>query len=107
MFSVGSYAKLWEIKEIREKYSEIRISTSRKTKEGKYEQDFGGFARCVGQAHDMINGNALRENDTFKIIRCGVSNSYDKERKTSFCKFVIYELETQDAEREENPFLTS
>jgi len=105
MFSVGSYAKLWQIKEIKEKYSEVRISTSRKNKEGKYEQDFGGFVRMVGQAHEQIN--YLKEGDSFKIVRCGVSNTYDKEKKVTYNNFVIFELEAdeKEAEEEENPFL--
>lgn len=105
MFSVGSYAKLWQIKEIKEKYSEVRISTSRKNKEGKYEQDFGGFVRMVGQAHEQVN--YLTEGDSFKIVRCGVSNTYDKEKKVTYNNFVIFEIEAdeKEAEEEENPFL--
>lgn len=105
MFSVGSYAKLWQIKGIKEKYSEVRISTSRKNKEGKYEQDFGGFVRMVGQAHEQIN--YLTEGDSFKIVRCGVSNTYDKEKKVTYNNFVIFEIEAdeKEAEEEENPFL--
>lgn len=105
MFSVGSYAKLWQIKEIKDKYSEVRISTSRKNKEGKYEQDFGGFVRMVGQAHEQIN--YLTEGDSFKIVRCGVSNTYDKEKKVTYNNFVIFEIEAdeKEAEEEENPFL--
>lgn len=105
MFSVGSFAKLWQIKEIKEKYSEVRISTSRKNKEGKYEQDFGGFVRMVGQAHEQIN--YLTEGDSFKIVRCGVSNTYDKEKKVTYNNFVIFEIEAdeKEAEEEENPFL--
>lgn len=105
MFSVGSFAKLWQIKEIKEKYSEVRISTSRKNKEGKYEQDFGGFVRMVGQAHEQIN--YLTEGDSFKIVRCGVSNTYDKEKKVAYNNFVIFEIEAdeKEAEEEENPFL--
>lgn len=105
MFSVGSYAKLWQIKEIKEKYSEVRISTSRKNKEGKYEQDFGGFVRMVGQAHEQVN--YLTEGDSFKIVRCGVSNTYDREKKVTYNNFVIFEIEAdeKEAEEEENPFL--
>ena len=105
MFSVGSYAKLWQIKEIKDKYSEVRISTSRKNKEGKYEQDFGGFVRMVGQAHEQVN--YLTEGDSFKIVRCGVSNTYDKEKKVTYNNFVIFEIEAEEkeAEEEENPFL--
>lgn len=110
MFSVGSYAKIWEIKHRKEKYTEARISTSRKNRDtGDYEQDFGGFVRFVGKAHEAMND--LSEKDSFKIIRCGVENHYDKEKKVSYNNFVIFEIETDDSapakeDDGENPFLS-
>ena len=111
MFSVGSYAKIWDIKEKHDKFTDIRISTSKKDKStGKYSQDFGGFVRMVGQAHEAMNH--LDENDSFKIIRCGVENHYDKEKKVTYNNFVIFEVETDDDSPakeeadEENPFLS-
>lgn len=111
MFSAGSYAKIWEIKRKEDKFTDIRISTSKKDREtGKYSQDFGGFVRMVGQAHTAMDH--LEENDSFKIIRCGVENSYNKEKKTTYNNFVIFEVETDDSypERgeaeEDNPFLS-
>lgn len=109
MFSAGSYAKIWEIKAINEKYSDIRISTSKKDKDGNYSQDFGGFVRMVGQAHSQMS--YLSEGDRFKIVRCGVENHYDKEKKTTYNNFVIFEVETEEAptqsttDNEENPFI--
>ena len=40
MFSVNAYAKIWEVKRVADKYTDLRISTSKKVEEGKYEQDF-------------------------------------------------------------------
>lgn len=110
MFSVGSYAKIWEIKAIKDNYSDIRISTSKKDKEtGKYTQDFGGYVRMVGKAHAAMS--YLAESDSFKIVRCGVENHYDKEKKVAYNNFVIFEVEADDApakpaDDEENPFLS-
>ncbi len=108
MFSVGSYAKIWEIKEIKDKYSDIRISTSKKNKDGEYVQDFGGFVRMVGQAHQEME--YLSEKDTFKIVRCGVENHYDKDKKVTYNNFVIFEVEKQESSKKEeadteNPFV--
>ena len=106
MFSVGSYAKIWEIKRIEEKYADFRISTSKKIEEGKYEQDFGGFVRLVGKA--FADGKYLTDGDTFKIVRCGVENHYDKEKKQTYTNFIIFEIETDDQKQsgaEENPFV--
>lgn len=109
MFSVNSWAKIWEIKEIKDKYSDIRISTSYKDKATeKYEQDFGAFVRLVGQAHRQME--YLSTGDRFKILRCGVTNSYDKEKKVTYTNYVIFEIEAEDpaepnTEAEKNPFL--
>lgn len=110
MFSNGSYAKIWQIKAINANYSDIRISTSKKDREtGEYKQDFGGFVRMVGKAHDLMS--YLSEGDKFKIVRCGVENHYDKEKKVTYNNFVIFDAEAEDAPAspdtsdEENPFI--
>lgn len=105
MFSVGSYAKVWEVKRSSEKYIDLRISTSKKVEEGKYEQDFGGFVRLIGKARS--EGEYLNVGDSFKIVRCGVENHYDKEKKQTFTNYIIFEIETDEAKglEEENPFV--
>lgn len=109
MFSVGSYAKIWEIKEIKDKYSEIRISTSKKDKDsGEYSQDFGGKVRLVGQAHEQMK--YMSEGDKFKILRCGVTNKWDEEKKRMYVNYVIFEVEFEDPAEspkasDENPFI--
>lgn len=110
MFSAGSHAKIWEIKEGRGNYTDIRISTSKKDKEtGDYKQDFGGYVRMVGKAREAMAH--LEEKDSFKIVRCGVENHYDKEKKVTYNNFVIFEVETDDSypendgADEDNPFL--
>ena len=107
MFSAGSYAKIWEIKEIKDKYSDIRISTSAKDKKTEeYYQDFGAFVRLVGQAHAQLE--YLNTGDKFKIVRCGVTNKYDKEKKVTYTDYVIFELELPEQSAdpaEDNPFL--
>lgn len=110
MFSAGAYAKIWEIKAINANYSDIRISTSKKDKEtGKYTQDFGGYVRMVGQAHSAMS--YLSESDSFKIVRCGVENRYDKEKKVTYNNFVIFEVEYEESAKapesdEDNPFIS-
>ena len=107
MFSNGSYATIWEIKDIKDKFSNIRISTSTKNKDtGKYEDDFGGFVRMVGQAHQQLQ--YMSERDRFKIVRCGVSNKYDKDKKQTYWNCVVFEIEAVDpaeSSEEENPFI--
>lgn len=109
MFSAGSYAKVWEIKRMADKYADMRISTSSKNEKGDYEQDFGGFVRLVGKARK--DAEYLHEEDSFKIVRCGVTNKWDKEKKVTYTNFTIFEIELQanegkkDDDVSDNPFL--
>lgn len=114
MFSVGSYAKIWEFKKISEKYTDVRISTSVKDKATeKYEQDFSATVRCIGQAHQQIA--YLSEKDTFMITKCGVSTKWDAEKKVMYTNYVVFEMDAVDpgempakkTETEDNPFLKS
>ena len=111
MFCNGAYAKLWEIKRITEKYSDVRISTSSKQEDGSYKEDFGGFARMVGKAHKAME--YINEKDSFKIVKCGVEQRYDKEKKQTYTNFIIFDAEPAEKKADDavlegddrNPFL--
>ena len=113
MFSVGSYAKVWEIKRVEEKYSDIRISTSKKLDDGSYKEDFGGFVRMVGKAHKAMD--YINEKDSFRILKCGVESIYDKEKKEKYTNFIIFDAEPAEKKEDDgfrpiegsdkNPFL--
>lgn len=110
MFSVGSFAYVWEIKSREERYTDIRISTSKKDKEtGEYHQDFGAFVRLVGKAHEKAA--KLNEKDHFEILKCGVENKYDKEKKVTYTNYTIFDIKLDeqtpdvDAVDDEIPFL--
>ena len=112
MFCNGAYAKLWEIKRIEEKYSDVRISTSSKQDDGKYKEDFGGFVRMVGKAHKAME--FINEKDSFKIVKCGVENRYDKEKKVTYTNYIIFDAEPVEKKADDilqgddrNPFLDS
>ena len=49
----------------------------------------------------------MTEGDSFKIVRCGVENSYNKETKTTYTNFIVFEIEASEpkAEAEDNPFI--
>ena len=95
MFSQGSYAYIWEIKQRADKYTDARISTSKKDKEsGEYHQDFGAFVRFVGNAHEKMA--RLSERDHFQIGKCGVENKYDKEKKATYTNYLVFDIETDD-----------
>lgn len=92
MFSNGAYAKLWDIKKVDGKnYYQGRLSTSRKNQKGEYEQDFSdGFVRFVGNA--ATKAAQLSGNERIKIENCGVTNSYDKEKKITYWNCTIFDF---------------
>lgn len=93
MFSNNTYAKLWKIEQVQGKnYYQGQISTSRKNQQGEYETDFSAsFVRFVGNA--AKTAASLKDGDRIHIINCGVTNSYDKEKKVTYTNYIIFECE--------------
>ena len=90
MFANGSYATIWEIKKEETNYIDVQISTSKKVN-GAYEQDFGGIVRFVGDAKNVVASK--KPKDRIKIVECGVSNKYSKEKKTTYWNPVVFKCE--------------
>ena len=111
MFANWAYARVWEVKRVSEKYSDVRISTSKKQDDGSYKDDFSGFVRMIGKAHKALD--YIHENESFRILSCGVESRYDKETKKTFTNFLIFDAEPSDNNKaepelkgsDENPFL--
>lgn len=101
MFGTGSYLKVWEVKNKADKYLDARCSTSRKVADGQYETDFSGFVRFVGQAFESMKD--AKAGDSVKIVRCGVTNSYVKEKNTTYTNFVVFEVEGGNAQPTNRP----
>lgn len=91
MFSVNSYLKVWKIKDVKEKYMEAQCSTSKKVADGQYETDFSGFVRFVGHAFNQVKN--AKEGDSFKILQCGVTTQYVKEKNITYTNYVVFEVE--------------
>jgi hypothetical protein len=95
MFSVNAYAKIKSV-ENKGNYSVCKISTSKKDKAtGKYETDFVGSVRFVGQAHLQ----RPMQDQRIKITSCGVQNCYTKDDKLEFLKiptYIIFGYELQE-----------
>lgn len=88
MFSNGSYLKIWEVK-AHEKYTEVRATTSKKKEDGTYDQDFNAWVRLVGAAHKQ----GVKEKDSLRIKNCGVTNTYDKEKKVTYTNYLVFAFE--------------
>ena len=100
-FRQGAYVKVWSIEHPgSDKYSKVRISSSRKNAEGKYEQDFGDFATMIGEANVKAR-SGLHEGDRIKLLSVDVTTRYDKPTKKQYTNFIVYDYEPaeQDAQR--------
>lgn len=94
-----AYAKIWKI-ESKDKYDDLRISTSEKDnrEEGKFINS-NWFARCIGHAHQQIANGEFAEGDRVKIVKGKVSNeTYEKDgEKRSMLRVTILELASTDS----------
>lgn len=94
MFANNNYAKVWKIyppEKSGQKYTKVQLSTSRRVGEGKYETDFSGYIKMVGDAYDK--SLELEAQDSIKILKCGVTTSYNKEQKKNYESFLIFDFE--------------
>ena len=98
-FRNDAYATLWEHKSGNGNYHEGRISTSKK-RNGKYEDDFSGYVRFIGDAKikaEKLSNKRYR----IKINSCEVTNRYDREKKQEYFNFAIFDFEVVDNESKE------
>ena len=91
------FAKVWNV-EIKEKYTDLRISTSEKVeKDGNTSYiNSNWFARAVGKAHNQAKN--LSQGDNVVITKAKLSNEpYEKDgQKKSAFKFVVLEFESKE-----------
>lgn len=93
-FRPGAYATVWSVED-KGNYTDARITISRKDKStDKYKEEFQGYVRLVGQAHQ--EASVLQERSRIKINACDVTTFYSKEKQRSYTTFVIFEFETQN-----------
>lgn len=93
MFSDGSFAKVWKVEKVEGKnYYVAEMSTGKKGDDGKYVNDWrDGKVRLVGDA--AKKAATINVGDSVKIGRCGVTNSYDKEKKVMYTNYTIFNFE--------------
>ena len=92
MFANDKFGKIWKIfpkDKADQKYTDVQMSTSKKTKNG-YETDFNDNVRLIGEAH--TKAAELEANDRIKILSCGVSNFYSKEKGKKYYTFCIFDF---------------
>lgn len=95
-FATGNYARVWEVVETKDKYTVVKMSTSKKNKQtNEYEQDWAdGRVRLVGTAHNQIKALGVGDKGvSVKIGSCDVSNKYDKDKKTTYTNYVVFNFD--------------
>ena len=94
MFANGSWVKIWKCEKGQGNYYLAQMSTSRKNDAGEYEQDWSdGRVRLVGNAAKQAE--KINDGDRMQINNCGVTNKYDKEKKTMYTNYVVFSFEEE------------
>jgi hypothetical protein len=92
--TINSYIKVWEVKDGNRKgFKDARVSTQKKNKDGKYEQDFGGYMSFWvgkdGHATDnLVNGCSIKPG-----ARANEESHYDKEKQREYRNINVFEFE--------------
>ena len=93
-FRNGSFAKVWEIKPVSDRKTDLRISISYKDKQtGEYVDDFSGFVSCCGSI-PASKAARLKVGDRIKLGDVDVSRVYNKEKNTNFEYFKVFSFDT-------------
>ena len=94
-FRSGAYAKVWSCSKGNGNYYVADMSTSRKTQDGGYENDWSNkFVRLVGEAAEQAE--SINDGDSVRIGSCDVTNHYDKVKQTLYTNYVIFSFMNDD-----------
>ena len=99
-FRTGAIATVWEVNQKRNTVTEVRISISRKKKDGTgWEQDFSGYVAFVGTAA-ASKAAKLHEKDRIRLGDVDVTTTYNKEKKITYTNYACFSFEDADAQTE-------
>ena len=86
----GCYATCWSVED-KGNYTTVRLATTRKNKDGKFEQDFSGFCTFIGNA--KAKAAFLNEKDRIKLGSVDVTTKYDKDSKKEYVNYTVFDFE--------------
>ena len=102
-FSNGAFAKVWEVKQVSDTMTSLRISISAKDRQtGQYVQRFGGYVSCLGTAC-ASKARGLKQGDRIKLERVDVENQYDRDSGKTYTNFNVWAFELQESDRPAPP----
>lgn len=94
-FKANAYATVWEVTPGKGNFTKVRLSTSKKNKEGEYETDFSGFCMFVSQAH--AKAQRLKQRDRIRLGDVEVTTTYNKDTKKEYVNYKVYDYEIADS----------
>lgn len=90
-FRKDAWASVWSVEEGRGNTMKVRISTSKKNKDGEYEQDFSGFCSFIGNA--KAKAEKLKEKDRIKLGDVEVTTWYNKDNGKEYVTYKVFDFE--------------
>ncbi len=100
-FRKDAYASCWSIEEGRGNTLKVRLSTSRKNKDGEYEQDFSGFCTFIGTA--KAKAEKLKPKDRIKLGDVDVTTWYNKDKGVEYITYKVFDFEMANASGDAAP----
>lgn len=93
-FHNGAFAKVWKVEQGKGRFTNVRLSVSKKQQDGTYAQDFSGFCMFIGNAH--AKAAMLKGDERIRLGDVDVSNSYDKEKGKEYINYKVFDFEFAD-----------
>lgn len=100
-FRTGAYATVWEVIPLFNTNTKVRVSISRKDKDGNYVDDFSGYIEFIGSAVAQ-NALKLKEKDRIKLDAVDVSTQYDKEKNRTYYHFKCFKYDKVDNTKQDD-----
>ena len=100
-FRKDAYASVWDVEEGRGNTLKVRLSTSRKNKDGEYEQDFSGFCTFIGNA--KTKAEKLRPKDRIRLGDVDVTSWYSKEKGIEYITYKVFDIEVIGSPAKKSP----
>ena len=91
-FRTGAFCKVWKVEPVSDTMTKLRVSISRKNRNGEYEQDFSGFISAIGSAA-ASRAIKLKEGDRIKLGDVDVTTFYSKEKEREDTTFKVFSFE--------------